>query len=120
METVDNRTFKQKVHEGWVKVKCGAQDAYKVVYDTFREHPIESLTITSIALSGAFKCANSAMRMHMQNKETRYNECDIYDPRTGTHYYTKRPLTNNQKLNLESEYRSGKDKGKILREMHMI
>ena len=121
METVDNRTFKQKVHEGWVKVKCGVQDTCKMVSDTVKEHPVESFTLLCLVVPGAFKCANSAMRMHMQNKETRYNECDIYDPRTGIHYYTKRPLTNSQKLYLEAEYRSGRSKGDILKhDLHLI
>lgn len=120
METVDTRTFKQKVHDFKSKTKAKIDTVVYNVKTAVKEHPMEAFTIACIAVPGMLKIANSAVRAHMQNQETRYNECDIYDPRTGTHYYTKRPLTNNQKLNLESEYRNGKNKGDILREMRMI
>ena len=73
-----------------------------------------------IAVPGVLKVINSAIRAHSQDQITRYNECDIYDPRTGTHYYTKKPLSNRQKLNLESQYKEGRNKGEILRDMKMI
>ena len=120
METIDNRTLKQKVHDAYSKAKQKAEDAGKNVKRTIEEHPMETFTIACLALPGVLKIANSAIRAHSQNQETKYNECDIYDPRTGTHYYTKKPLTNAQKLNLESQYKEGRNKGEILREMRMI
>lgn len=120
METVDNRTFKEKVHAAKVKVQTGFQNGVKKVKDTVQDHPMETFTVICLAVPGVLKIVNSAIRAHSQNQETRYNECDIYDPRTGTHYYTKRPLTNNQKLNLENEYKAGRNKGEILRDMKML
>lgn len=120
METVDNRTFKQKVHDFKSRTVTKIDNAWYKVKTTVKEHPMESFTVACIVIPGVLKIANSAVRAHMQNQETRYNECDIYDPRTGTHYYTKKPLTNTQKLNLESEYKTGRNKGEILREMRML
>lgn len=120
METVDNRTLKQKMHDAFSKAKCKAQDMAYSVKTTVKEHPMEAFTMACLVAPGILKIANSAIRAHSQSQETRYNECDIYDPRTGTHYYTKRPLTNNQKLNLESQYKEGRNKGEILREMKML
>ena len=120
METFDNRTLKQKVHYGWTKTKYKVEDTWKGVKKTVSDHPMESFTIACLALPGVLKIANSAIRAHSQSMETRYNECDIYDPRTGTHYYTRKPLTNSQKLNLESQYKEGRNKGEILREMKML
>ena len=120
METVDERTFKQKVHDFTSKTRAKVDTCVYNVKTAVKEHPMEAFTIACVAVPGVLKIANSAVRAHMQNQETRYNECDIYDPRTGTHYYTKRPLSNNQKLNLEREYRNGKNKGDILRDMKMI
>lgn len=120
METVDTRTFKQKVHDAYSKGRAKIDTAWYNVKTTVKEHPMESFTVLCMAVPGILKIGNSLIRKSIQDKETRYNECDIYDPRTGTHYYTKRPLTNNQKLNLESQYRDGRNKGDILREMKMI
>ena len=120
MEVVDNRTLKQKAHDAFSKAKQKAEDGVKNVKKTIKDHPMESFTIACLAIPGMLKIANSAIRAHSQNQETKYNECDIYDPRTGTHYYTKKPLTNTQKLNLENQYKEGRNKGEILREMHMI
>ena len=120
METVDNRSFKQKVHDFTSKTKGKIDTCVYNVKTTIKEHPMEAFTIACLTVPGVLKVGNSLVRAHIQNQETRYNECDIYDPRTGTHYYTKRPLTNAQKLNLESAYKEGKNKGEILRDMRMI
>lgn len=120
METYDNRTFKQKVHDAASKAKQKVEEVTGNVTRVAKEHPIETFTLACMALPGILKIGNSLIRADIQKKETRYNECDIYDPRTGTHYYTKRPLTNKQKLNLEAEYKEGKNKGEILRRMGLI
>ena len=120
METVDDRTFKQKVKDVWVKGTEKVSDAARNAKTMVMEHPQEALTIAVLALPASLKLANSIVRAKQQSKETRYNECDVYDPRTGTHYYTKKPLTNQQKLNLESRYRAGEDKGKILYDMKLL
>lgn len=120
METVDNRTFKEKVHEFTSKAKIKVNDCVHSVKRTVSEHPMETFTIACLAVPGILRCINSGIRAHSQNQETRYNECDIYDPRTGTHYYTKKPLSNTQKLNLENEYKAGRNKGEILRDMKML
>ncbi|SFU31979.1 hypothetical protein [Butyrivibrio sp. INlla21] len=120
METVDNRTFKQKVHDFTSKAKGKVDTCVYNIKRTVKDHPMETFTIACLAVPGVLRVVNSAIRAHSQNQETRYNECDIYDPRTGTHYYTKRPLSNTQKLNLENEYKAGRNKGEILRDMKML
>ena len=120
METYDDRTFKQKVHDFTSKTRAKVDTCVYNVKTVVKEHPMESFTIACMAIPGILKVANSAIRAHSQDQLTRYNECDIYDPRTGTHYYTRKPLSNTQKLNLEAEYKNGRNKGEILREMKMI
>lgn len=120
METIDERTFKQKVHDAASTVKQKVEDGAKAVKKTVTDHPVESLTVLCFLGPGLLKVANTAIRGAQINKETRYNECDYYDPRTGEHWYTKKPLTANQKLNLEQRYKLGESKGSILRDMRMI
>ena len=120
METVDNRDLKQKIHDGWTKARVKVDNAIYTVKKTVTDHPQETIAIALVAIPGVLKCANSAMRLRQQSRETRYNECDYYDPRTGEHWYTRKPLTNAQKLNLETRYKSGESKGEILRDMKML
>ena len=120
METVDNRTWKEKIHDTKVKACEKLSDGWNGVKKTVSDHPMESFTLACLAVPGVLKIINSTIRAHSQNQETRYNECDIYDPRTGTHYYTRRPLSNKEKLNLESAYKEGRSKGDYLREKHLI
>lgn len=120
MITVDERDLKQKIKDKWNKTKGWAADKYNDAKQVVSDHPMESLTVFCMVVPGILRIGNSLIRKSIQVKETRYNECDIYDPRTGTHYYTKHPLTNIQKLNLESEYKTGRNKGEILREMKIL
>lgn len=120
MDTVDNRSFKQKIHDAKVKVQVKVETAFNNVKRIIQDHPDETLALACVAVPVIGKVANSAIRCYMQGRETRYNECDIYDPKTSTHYYTKRPLSNKQKLNLEAAYNAGRSKGEILKEMRLI
>ena len=45
---------------------------------------------------------------------------DIFDPRTGDHWFTKRPLTAKEKLELERRYDNGERKGQILDDMGLL
>lgn len=120
METVDNRSFKEKVRDFCIKAKEKVSEGVETVVETVKNHPMETFTLVCLAVPGILKCTNSAIRAHQQNQLTRYNECDVYDPRTGTHWYIKKPLTSRQKLNLEEQYKTGRNKGDILREMGML
>ena len=120
METVDFRSFKEKVHDGVSTVKQKVEDGVNGVKKVVSEHPQETFVVACLAIPGVLKLANSAMRANMQEKQTRYDECNVYDPRTGEHWYTRKPLTANQKLNLEQRYKLGESKGSILRDMRMI
>ena len=120
METIDERTLKQKIHDGVSTAKQKVEDGYNKVKKVVTDHPVETLTVVCMLGPGVLKVANSAIRARQQDKETKYNECDYYDPRTGEHWYTKKPLTANQKLNLEQRYKLGESKGSILRDMRMI
>ena len=120
METVDNRTFKEKVKGAWCKAKNTAADIWTDTKEFVSEHKGEIAFYTLILGPGAIKLANTVIKKKAADRERRFDECDYYDPRTGEHWYTKRPLTNRQKLNLEQRCRDGESKGAILRSMHMI
>jgi hypothetical protein len=120
METVDNRTLKQKIKDGWYKICDRATESYDNVKRKVEEHPAEAFTLTMVAIPGVLKIINSIIRAHSQNQVAKHDKCDIYDPRTGEHWYTKRPLTSKQQLNLEQRYKAGESKGRILDSMNLL
>lgn len=120
METYDDRTFKQKVKDGCEKAKIWAHDKWEDTKVFVKENKAELLFLTMILGPGILKMGDTAIRKKMQDRDRRIDECDYYDPRTGEHWYTRKPLSNNQKLNLERRYNNGESKGDILRSMHML
>lgn len=120
METVDNRTFKEKVKSAWAGTKIKAQDAWKGTKQFVSENKGTIAFYTLVLAPGLLKLGDSVLKTRRQNKERRYDECDYYDPRTGEHWYTRSPLSNNQKLDLERRYNNGESKGSILRSMHKL
>ena len=120
METVDDRTFGRKVKDfigkGRDKVIDGWHATCRFVGENKRE-----IGFTMLVLGpGLLKMGDTIIRTRKLDKVKKQDECDYYDPRTGEHWYTRKPLTNNQKLNLEQRYNNGESKGEILRSMHML
>ena len=120
METVDNRTFKEKAKGAWATVKIKAGDAWDGTKKAVAEHKTEIGFCIMFLGPGLLKLGDTALRRRAAEKDRRNDDCDYYDPRTGEHWYTKRPLTTNQRLNLERRYNNGESKGEILRSMHML
>ena len=120
METVDNRTFKEKVKGAIHDAKAKVGEAWDDTKTFVRENKGELLFLTMILGPGILKMGDTVLRRRSANRDRREDECDYYDPRTGEHWYTRRPLTPNQKLNLERRYNNGESKGSILRSMHML
>lgn len=120
METVDNRSFKEKAKSAWAGVKIKASDAWTGTKEFVGEHKAEIGFCIMFLGPGALKLADTAIRRKNTEKDKRNDDCDYYDPRTGEHWYTRKPLTTNQRLNLERRYNNGESKGEILRSMHML
>lgn len=120
METVDDRTLKQKLKDGFSKAKTFGKEVWDDTKDFVKENKGTIAFYTMILGPGALKLGSEFLKNQRQKKESRYDECDIYDNRTGQHWYTKRPLTNRQKLNLETRYNAGESIGSILNSMNML
>lgn len=117
METVDNRNFKEKVKDGVNKVKGCAKNIWNDSKEFVSENKGMIAFYAFILGPGLLKLGDSALKNARQKREQRYDECDFYDPRTGEHWYTRSPLTNRQKLELERRYNAGESKGSILKSM---
>ena len=120
METVDTRTFKEKVKDTFGRAKVKVAETYDGVKTAISEHPVETFTLLCLSVPGLLKLANTHAKDRQAKRDQRRDECDYYDPRTGEHWYTRKPLTSRQKLNLEQRYRAGEPKGRILKDMGML
>lgn len=120
METVDNRSFKEKFKDFWRRGKNKVGETVDKGKKFAGEHKEEIAVFAILFGPGLVKLMNTALRARMQMREDRYDECNYYDPRTGEHWYTRKPLTSRQKLNLETRYNNGESKGEILRSMGML
>lgn len=116
METVDDRTFKQKVHDFKVRLV----EKWDQFITWCKENPETALGALIFALPIIGKVLTSIFRFLRTVFEDYADKTDFYDPRTGEHWYTRRPLTSREKLNLERRYNNGESKGKILHEMHLL
>ena len=120
METVDDRTLKQKLKDGFSKAKSFGKEVWDDTKDFVKENKGTIAFYTMILGPGALKLGSEFLKNQRQKKESRYDECDYYDPRTGEHWYVRSPLSNRQKLELERRYNDGESKGYILQTMHKL
>lgn len=116
MDTIDNRTFKEKWTQFKAKVKAKWEDV-KWWCAGNKELVVAVLVVLIPALA---KTANGAARAYAEHKEDERRQKDIFDPRTGDHWFTKRPLTSKEKLELERRYDNGERKGQILDDMGLL
>lgn len=120
METIDFRTWKQKRDEASNKIKIGFQNGWHTVKNVVHDYPLESIGLLTVGLTGVFRLGNSAVRMHMANKERRFDMRHEYDRKTDMHWYAKKDLSTNQRLEIERRYNQGESKGSIMRSMGLI
>ena len=120
METVDFRTTKQKLHEFKVKVENGVCIGLHNA-KTFVVNNKELCTgIAVVAIPEALRIGNSLIRHHQTAMELKRRDTDIWDPKRGQHYYVKKALTANQKLEYNRRYDRGEDGASILRSMRLL
>ena len=116
METVDDRTLKQKWHDFWVRM--GEKKDKFIEYCKENPNTVAGVLIVAIPFIGRVLLA--ILRIIREYLEDRHDRTDYYDPRTGEHWFTRRPLSSREKLNLEQRYNNGESKGKILHDMHLL
>ena len=73
------------------------------------EHPVEAIGIGSMVVSGGYKVAKLATKHKQMRHEQHIADCRFYDRRYDEYVWSKRKLTNDEKLYLERKYANGKD-----------
>ena len=76
----------------------------------------ETAAIASVAVFGARKI-DKYVDIH---RESKLRNSMIYDRSLGMYWETKRPLTTNQRLVIETRHKGGEPYGKILSDMRLL
>lgn len=112
METVDNRSFKEKFNA----FKWNTKEKVDKALNYAKENPQVALgAITTLAWLG-----KKAIKGYEANREMKITECRHYDRRADEYYCSKRPLKTYEKIRLDKEYREGRSKGEILKSMGLL
>ena len=72
------------------------------------------------AIAATVGIAKHTSRAYKAKQEELHWERDFYDPRTGTHYTTKRTPSQRQRVEIDRRFRNGEMKGEILRDMGLL
>lgn len=115
------KTFKDidwelKKRKFWEKVQDGCNRAKKAYYD--HESDIRAAAPLVVPILGV--AVRQGIKGHREDKERRARDCSHYDRRTDEYWESRRPLTNSEKLKLETMYREGLSKGEALRRMRLL
>lgn len=116
MDTVDKRTFKEKCNDIRARIRCKWEDFKYFCYEN-KEMVAAVLIVLIPALS---KTVSSSARAYAAHREDVRRKTDYFDPRTSEHWFTKRPLSASEKLELEKRYNEGESKGEILDSMRLL
>lgn len=104
--------IREKVEE----VKEKAENTIRKALSWALDHPGEAATIASAAIFGIRKL-DKYFDIYRENK---LRNSMIYDRSLGMYWETKRPLTANQRLTIESRHNAGESYGQILSDMKVL
>lgn len=93
--------WKLKVKTEAERIRRAFKDTVRDIWEFCKDNPAEA---AAIAGSGAI-IARKAVKAHEINAEDRRRRKDFYDPRSGDHVITKRPLTPKQKVEVDRRRR---------------
>ena len=116
IETVDDRTFEEKVEDAKGRVEVKA----KAIADWAKLHADEILVASAVAIPVLTKGAHEINKAKANREEKIHRERDIYDPRKGRTYRCKRTPKQWEYDEIDARYDAGENYSAILRSMHLI
>lgn len=116
METIDNRTFKEKVEDAKGRAKQKLEEAKKWVVT----HTAEITVFATIAIPIAGGIIKEVGKANRDREERIHRERDIYDPRKGRTYRLKRTPKPWEWDEIDFRYDNGENYSSILHDMKLI
>ena len=113
--------FRGKVKTRWLILMDKVHIGKKAVCTFVKENPNEAASVACSLGFLACGTAYGAVQKHRKEKQEYIDrETRQYDPVSGQYYYTKRPLKNKEKLELDRRMAQGERKGAILDDMRLL
>lgn len=116
METVDNRTFKEKVNDA----KFQAKEKLRKAGEWCNEHREVVIACAPVVIGGVIEVIKISARRSNVNTEKDLKEKYIYDRSQGHYYELKRKLKSSEWITIEERKNNGEPLGVILRDMRVL
>lgn len=121
---VDERTWKEKLHEKALYTKLRMQNVQKKVSKFYHENEtvINSMAASAaVAVGGAvIKNVSSAARYHRDAKLEKDRKSRIWNPRTGSYIPLRRPMTIKEQIYYEHQVELGRPRIDVLYELGLL
>lgn len=115
METIDTRSFKEKVQSGWVKFTTGVND----IWSWTKEHPVEAAGAVGLALTGVAEGRRIYDRAH-EAHEDKVSRTSIWCGDVQGRVRLKHELNARENRELRDRMNSGQTRFEALDEMNLL
>ena len=123
-EKKEEKSFKEKVRANWKSFKGKMWLVKNDIIAWANDNPEQAgqvlVGLGGLFVTGGGAIYHKAMKKAKEKKEHDENEKEQYDPRTGMYFYTRRPLTNREKLELSRRMKQGEYKADILESLGLL
>lgn len=115
-QVVENNTLADDIRQKLEDAKQKAKNCFYKAVGFVITHPDQA---AAIAITGlwALKKADKYLDIYREN---RLRNSMIYDRSLGMYWETRKPLTTNQRLTIESRHKAGEPYGQILSDMKIL
>ena len=119
----DNVIEFQDTRTSWEKFKGKVSEKYEKTKAWCKEHKEIVLAVAPVVISGAFELVRTGMKYHDKQEERQLERdrmCSEYDRSLGSYVETTRPLTNDDKREIQRMKREGMTRIEALEEMGLL
>lgn len=117
--TVDGKKLTSMLYLKWLDLKDAVKQKGREVATFVADHP-ESVVAAIAGVKILHGVAQTANRNRAINEDRRHRNRDVWDPRSGVYFTTKRNLTNRDKSSISEGLKNGRTTAEILRELNLI
>ena len=90
------------------------------VWEKCKENKEAVIAVTSVAVPGIIEIAKMIIKGAEKKEDNDRRKKAMWDPVEGHWWYLRRPLTNNEYLEVEHRVRNGEARGEVLYEMGVL
>ena len=123
MMIYDDRSWIDKVKVKYQEIRDAVKWKIRKTIGWINQNPASAVKYFLMVLYATAFATSSARKLVREvniQKEKRDEKCRVWDPVNGIQWETKKPLTNEQKLEFERRGDAGDNRGEILKDMKVL